>query len=66
MADFWQDAYERGDRPSPIWQIPGFIIRYCVPDFMHVSCLGIVQYLTGNVMRELFRELGGTRNQPTR
>ena len=45
---------------SPIWSIPGFIVQYCVPDFMHTSCLGILQYLNGNVMWELFVELGGT------
>ena len=28
---------------------------------MHVSCLGILQYLTGNVMWELLRGLGGTK-----
>ena len=63
MADFWEDTYRRGDRPSPIWQIPGFVIEYCIPDFMHVCCLGILQYLTGNVLWELFSEIGGTMDR---
>ena len=29
-------------------------------DLMHVGCLGIVQYLLGNVLHELFVEMGGT------
>ena len=29
-------------------------------DVMHTGCLGIVQYLMGNVLDELFTEMGGT------
>ena len=64
MRDFWEEQQQRGAHPSPIWQIPGFMISYCVPDFMHVCCLGILQYLTGNVLFELFREVGGTMDRP--
>lgn len=60
MGQFWADVYEEGTHLSPIWQIPGFLTQYCIPDFMHVSCLGVVQYLSGNVMWELYKEMGGT------
>ena len=59
MATFWEDVFKEEAYCSPIWAIPGFLISYCAPDFMHTSCLGIVQYLNGNVMWELSRELGG-------
>ena len=66
MATFWQEAFERRAQPSPIWQIPGFLVSYCAPDFMHVSCLGILQYLSGNVLFEVFQHLGGTRDNHVR
>ena len=33
---------------------------------MHVSCLGITQYLSGNIMKELYQEMGGTRSTSVR
>ena len=60
MSDFWQQAFQERRHISPIWSIPGFLTRYCIPDFMHVCCLGILQYLNGNVMWEVFVGLGGT------
>ena len=66
MSEFWQEQYEQRSAPSPIWQIPGFIVRYCIPEFMHVCCLGVLQYLSGNVLWELFRELGSTLKQSVR
>ena len=60
MAAFWESVYNEGSFVSPLWSIPGFLISYCVPDFMHTCCLGILQYLSGNVMFELFRSLNGT------
>ena len=64
MSQFWEEVHAEGRRPSPIWQIPGFLTQYCVPDLMHVSCLGIVQYLSGNVMWELLTSMGGEHPQP--
>lgn len=49
---------------STIFAIPGFVLGYVLPDFMHVSCLGIVQYLEGNVMWELFVVLDGRYKKP--
>ena len=62
MSDFWASAREHYD--SRIWQIPGFSLSYIRPDWMHVSCLGILQYLTGNVLWELFTALGGVFSRP--
>eukprot|EP00959_Pyramimonas_sp_CCMP1952_P323183 6762743-Pyramimonas_sp.AAC.1 len=31
-----------------------------VADLMHCSCLGIAQYVLGNIMWELFTHMGGT------
>ena len=59
MVDFWQQVFEERRHISPIWSIPGFVTKYCIPDLMHVSCLGILQYLNGNCMWELFIDLGG-------
>ena len=50
---------------SKIFLIPGFLYRYIVPDWMHVVCLGILQYLSGNVMWELFLAVGGTYHNPS-
>ena len=60
MSSFLEDMMKGTTHTSPRWSIPGFIAQYCVPDFMYTSCLGILQYLNGNVMWELFVELGGT------
>ena len=45
---------------STFWSIPGMTIDLVKPDWMHCVCLGILQYLSGNCLYELFRELGGT------
>ena len=49
-------------RQSPLLNLPGFILSYAMPDFMHTSCLGYVQYLLGNVFWEVWRSYGGTLN----
>ena len=63
MVQFWEEVFEERRHISPIWSIPGFLTRYCIPDFMHVCCLGILQYLNGNCMWELFIDLGGTESR---
>jgi hypothetical protein len=59
-ATFWEMAAHGPQFRSTIWSIPGFSIRFCRPDFMHSCCLGILQYMLGNIMFELFQSLGGT------
>ena len=60
MKEFWASAAARQQYVSAIWQLPGFCLSMCKPDFMHVSCLGILQYLNGCVLWEIFVSLGGT------
>jgi hypothetical protein len=61
-GSFWQSVASGTQFCSAIWSIPGFRIAYCRPDFMHCCCLGILQYLQGNVVYELFEFLGGGFN----
>ena len=43
---------------SAIFSIPGFVLAYIIPDFMHTCCRGIAGYRSGNIMWELFKALG--------
>ena len=63
MLDILKDA-ERSGFMSTTWSIPGFQVSDVRPDWMHLCCLGILQYLLGNVLWELVRELGGTISNP--
>ena len=60
QSEFWDSAMASNQYISAIWQIPGFQLSFVRPDWMHVTCLGILQYLAGNVLWELFKALGGT------
>ena len=37
-----------------LWGVPGFCLGICDMDWMHASCLGVVQYACGNVLWENF------------
>lgn len=50
MSDFWVPASCREQFVSAIWEIPGVHLSYVRPDLMHISCLGILQYLSGNCL----------------
>ncbi len=56
---------QRGSFQCPLLLLPGFIIEYVMADLMHTGCLGIVCYLLGNVLYELFKQVGGTLKKPT-
>ena len=43
-----------------IFQIPGLTLDFVKPDWMHTVDLGILQYLVGCIMWELFLAVGGT------
>jgi len=45
---------------STLFSIPGFVLSSIKPDFMHICDLGILQYIQGCVLFDLWRELGGT------
>lgn len=51
---------------SGIWQIPGFVIMFIRPDWMHVADLGVSLTCLGNVLWHCFRKLGGSFNSPKR
>ena len=49
---------------SGIYSLPGFDHKYNTVDLMHSSDLGILLYLLGNVLFEVFREMGGLITRP--
>lgn len=59
MSAFWAAALAGTQYLSPLFDCPGFTIHYCIGDLMHISCLGILQYLLGNILVELFKDLHG-------
>ena len=44
---------------AAFFAIPGTHLSTFKPDWMHTSCLGVLQYLEGNICLELFQQLGG-------
>jgi len=63
VGAFWQEIYNGNRHASALWTLPGFTLAYCVPDFMHVICLGVVPYAVGNRMWALFKILKGTHKK---
>ena len=61
-----EDVWSRGPEQyiSGIWAIPGFHLDMVRPDWMHMCCLGVAQYLLGNCFWEMFVELGGVFTRP--
>ena len=59
MGQFWRNVSVEKTYVSGIWSVPGFHIPNVRPDWMHVVCLGVVQYLLGNVLWECMVALGG-------
>ena len=49
----------------PLLGLPLFTIACIAADLMHAGDLGVVQYMLGNVLYDIFRELGGTETDPT-
>eukprot|EP00959_Pyramimonas_sp_CCMP1952_P243138 5082456-Pyramimonas_sp.AAC.1 len=43
---------------------PGLSWKMLRPGLMHVGCLGVTSEVNGNVLREVFKELGGARSNP--
>ena len=46
---------------SCVFNLPGFDLSYIVVDLMHTADLGVTQYVLGNVLWEVFQEMGGSR-----
>ncbi len=50
---------------SRVMSIPGFAVEYVVPGWMHTVCLGVLQYLCGNVKSQLLYTVHGTWKNST-
>ena len=61
MGDFYTGPEQFISR---IWTIPGLNLQCIRPDWMHMCCLGVLQYLIGNCLWECFVDLGGVFTIP--
>ena len=59
------ERFRRGEFVSALFQIPGFMPEHISADLMHCSDLGVIQYVLGAVLLELFREVHGAATNPT-
>ena len=57
MSAFLSGAYSGRQYLSALFSCPGFTLDYIEPDWMHTVCLGVLQYLEGNVMLELWQKV---------
>ena len=62
MDEFWSKSSQHF--VSGIWKIPGFNLQCIRPDWMHMCCLGVLQYLIANCLWECFVDLGGVFSNP--
>ena len=58
------EQFQNGGYVSKLFDIPGFEAEYISADLMHCSDLGVLQYLLGSVLLELFYEMGGAVTRP--
>ena len=59
-SDWWTRARQDGVFVSALWNIPGVILASISSDFMHTGCLGVLQYLLGNICWELVEDMGAS------
>ena len=64
MAEFLSSPLMGSQFLSKLFSVPGFTLHYIQPDWMHTVCLGVLQYLMGNVMWELFVLVCGSMSNP--
>ena len=64
QSEFWDDAFRENRYVSTVWKIPGFHLSLVRIDWMHCVDLGVLQYFSGNILWDLFRDLGGTMRKP--
>ena len=58
--DTLQEIQRDGTPLCALWSIPGMSAQYLQIDLMHAGDLGVLSYLTANVLWEVFKELGGS------
>ena len=61
---FLMMAQQGGGYLSLLFRLPGFRYEHIQPDLMHTSCGGVLLGVLGNVLFELFREMGGLITKP--
>ena len=66
MSAFLASSMAGAQFLSKLFSVPGFTLQYIIPDWMHTVCLGVLQYLMGNVMWELFVHIGGVWSNPAK
>ena len=63
-TDFLTDLLRAGIPVSGVFKIPGFRFESIYLDMMHMADLGITQITCGNILWELFLQLGGSVAHP--
>lgn len=63
-TDWMTQRFSDADYISGVFSWPGFAFQYIVLDWMHMVDLGIAQNCLGNILFELFREMGGLITNP--
>ena len=61
---FMQLQLADGKYISSIWNLPGLKTDHVTIDLMHTGCLGALLYTHGNVLWEIFEEVGGLTTRP--
>ena len=51
-------------RYMPLLGLPGFQLVWIMGDMMHNGCLGVVQYVVGNILWVMFGKVGGLVTRP--
>ena len=64
MASFMYSTSHGRQHLSPLFKCPGFRLAWCRIDWMHCVCLGVLQYILGNVLFDLFLLLHGLITSP--
>ena len=60
MPKFWEEVYSCGAFCQPHMLYSWISYLWCIPDFMHTACLGIVQYASETACG------GGVHSRPTK
>ena len=64
-TEYLNHCFAHGSHVSALFQIPGFDFANISVDLMHCLDLGVVQYLCGCALYDLFLELGGPESAPS-
>ena len=62
---FIENVQSSGSYISKLFSVPGFILEFVLGDLMHMSCLGVLPLVLGNVLFEIFISMGGEITKPS-